>query len=85
MTTIDQARFEAIQERIRSIDADSEAVEHIANRVNTRLRQMEAALAAADKRLRELEQLAYSQGVLLAEQGAKIAELQARLAQQQAA
>lgn len=85
MTTIDQARFEAIQERIRSIDADGEAVEHIANRVNTRLRQMEAALAAADKRLRELEQLAYSQGVLLAEQGAKIAELQARLAQQQAA
>jgi len=85
MTTIDQVRLAVIQERTRNIDADSEAVEHIANRVNQRLRQMEAAQAAMDKRLRELEQLAYSQGVLLAEQGAKIAELQARLAPQQAA
>lgn len=82
MATIDDIRLAMIQERTRNIDADSEAVEHIANRVNMRLRQMEAAQAASDKRLRELETLAYSQSVLLAEQSAKIAALEARLSVQ---
>ncbi|AZF90326.1 MAG: hypothetical protein BPHS0_40 [Phage 5P_3] len=82
MATIDDIRLAMIQERTRNIDADSEAVEHIANRVNMRLRQMEAAQAASDKRLRELETLAYSQSVLLAEQSAKIAALEIRLSVQ---
>lgn len=79
MTTIDEARLAAIQERTRSIESDAEADEHRAARVNAKQRHLEMITTALDTKVRQLEDLAYSQSVLLAEQSVQIAELQARL------
>jgi hypothetical protein len=78
--TIDQVRLEAVQARGRHTesltnpeqwagpDPDQEATEHIATAIRRRL-------ALQDERIARLEQLAYNQSVLLAEQAQALRQL----------
>lgn len=85
MTTINQARLAAIQERARHTeswtnpeqwaghDPDQEAMEHIAAAIRRRLAQQ-------DERIARLEQLAYNQSVLLTELSESVRTLLAQRA-----
>lgn len=84
MTTINQARLAAIQERARhteswanpeqwaGADPDQEATEYIVTAIRRRLTEQ-------DRRVKALESLAYSQGVLLEELSEKLRRLTAEL------
>lgn len=57
--------------------ANAEEAEHRAARMNAKQRHVEMMITALDAKVQQLEQLAYCQSVLLAEQAVKIAKLEA--------